>query len=403
MALRRGLWRRIDRRYIDPACLPELNAARAAAGLAPVAHFMPHLNAVADQSITLFPAWYAGTPPDWPKPLLRGGFPLFDPAPDTALAGEVRAFLAAGEAPVVITLGTFQRHGAPVLAQVVAAVRALGRRALVLAADQASLTVPLADDLLWRPYVPLRLLLPHAAALVHHGGIGTTAEALRAAVPQLVLPWAFDQFDNAQRVVALGTGQTLATRRLRPERLQSTLRAFAGLASHLGGLPKRRRHAGGRSGPGCALPAAVVGAGRCDLADRWSRQPRSAAPLQCVAAPVSEGLALIGTAAMPLSCAASPCSRLCHITRGSAMFQGIARCSRQRLSHTTTSPAVQRCSKVRGGWQAQSTRSSRKRSEASGVMPGMLCACRPISKDGRPVSGWTLTSGRSGTSATSMP
>jgi rhamnosyltransferase subunit B len=228
MALRRALWRRIDRRFIDPAPLPELNAARQAAGLAPVAHFMPHLNAVADQSITLFPSWFAGTPPDWPQPLLRGSFPLFEPSADHTLNREVLAFLARGEAPVVITLGTFQRHGGPLLAQLVAAVRALGRRSLVLAADRAQLPLPPADDLLWQPYVPLRLLLPHAAALVHHGGIGTTAEALRAGRPQLVLPWAFDQFDNAQRVVALGVALTLPTRRLHSGRLQPALRQLLG-------------------------------------------------------------------------------------------------------------------------------------------------------------------------------
>jgi len=224
MSWRRALWRRIDQRYIDPAALPELNVARAAAGLPPVPHFMPHLNAVADQSLTLFPAWYARSVPDWPRPLLRGSFPLFEPAADSVLGDEVCAFLAAGEPPVVVTLGTFQRHGAPLLARVVAAVRALGRRTLVLAADRAQLSLPAAGDLLWQPYVPLHLLLPRAAALVHHGGIGTTAEALRAAVPQLVLPWAFDQFDNAQRVLALGVGLTLPTRHLRDGRLRRALR-----------------------------------------------------------------------------------------------------------------------------------------------------------------------------------
>ena len=54
--------------------------------------------------------------------------------------------------------------------------------------------------MLWLPYVPLRALLPRCAALVHHGGIGTTAEALRAGVPQVIVPLAYDQFDNAARV-----------------------------------------------------------------------------------------------------------------------------------------------------------------------------------------------------------
>lgn len=224
MALRRRLWRRIDRRFIDPAPLPELNAARRALGLPPVAHFMPHLQTVADQSITLFPEWFAGSAPDWPQPLLRGSFPLFEPPRAAGLPAEVATFMANGTAPVVVTLGTFQRHGGAMLSQVVQAARALGRRTVVLAAEREQLNLPPAADLLWQPYLPLGDLLPGSAALVHHGGIGTTAEALRAGVPQLVLPWAFDQFDNAQRVRTLGAGFTLPSRRLRAERLQRSLR-----------------------------------------------------------------------------------------------------------------------------------------------------------------------------------
>ena len=223
MALRRRLWRRIDRRFIDPAPLPELNAARLALGLAAVPHLMPHLQAVADQSITLFPHWFATSAPDWPQPLLRGSFPLFEPPGEAELPAEVQAFLAAGAAPVVVTLGTFQRHGGAMLAQVVEAARALGRRSVVLAADREQLPLQPAADLLWQPYLPLHRLLPLSAALVHHGGIGTTAEALRAAVPQLVLPWAFDQFDNAQRVRAMGVGLTLPSKRLRPGLLRRAL------------------------------------------------------------------------------------------------------------------------------------------------------------------------------------
>lgn len=223
LALRQAMWRRVDRRFIDPAPLPDLNAARQAAGLPPVPHFMPHLQDVADRSVTLFPPWYAPTQPDWPQHLLRGSFPLFEPPGESELPAEVKDFIARGSAPVVVTLGTFQRHGSAQLAQVVEAARALGRRTVVLAAERAQLPLPDAADLLWQPYLPLQQLLPFSAALVHHGGIGTTSEALRAAVPQLVLPWAFDQFDNAQRVRHLGVGQTLSPRRLRAVPLQRAL------------------------------------------------------------------------------------------------------------------------------------------------------------------------------------
>jgi rhamnosyltransferase subunit B len=77
--------------------------------------------------------------------------------------------------------------------------------------------------MLWQDYVPLRTLLPHAAALVHHGGIGTTAEALRAGTPQLVVPLAHDQFDNGARVTALGVGASLPAGRLNEGRLVRAL------------------------------------------------------------------------------------------------------------------------------------------------------------------------------------
>ncbi len=63
--------------------------------------------------------------------------------------------------------------------------------------------------LLKRRYVPLAALLPRCRALVHHGGIGTASLAYAAGVPQVVTPFAHDQFDNAQRVAASGCGVRL--------------------------------------------------------------------------------------------------------------------------------------------------------------------------------------------------
>jgi rhamnosyltransferase subunit B len=90
----------------------------------------------------------------------------------------------------------------------------LERRAIFLTPNRAQVPAALPPSVLWQQYLPLKKLLPHAAALIHHGGIGTTAEALRAGVPQLVVPLAFDQFDNGARVAAFGVGLTLPHARL---------------------------------------------------------------------------------------------------------------------------------------------------------------------------------------------
>ena len=59
-------------------------------------------------------------------------------------------------------------------------------------------------------------LLPHCAAIVHHGGVGTTAQGFAAGIPQLIMPMAFDQPDNAARAIRLGVARAIAPRAFRP-------------------------------------------------------------------------------------------------------------------------------------------------------------------------------------------
>jgi UDP:flavonoid glycosyltransferase YjiC (YdhE family) len=66
-------------------------------------------------------------------------------------------------------------------------------------------------------------LFPRCAAVFHHGGVGTTARALAAGTPQLILPLAFDQMDNAARVRRLGAGQDLRSRSARPAEIARAL------------------------------------------------------------------------------------------------------------------------------------------------------------------------------------
>jgi rhamnosyltransferase subunit B len=226
LGARRWLWRRIGARLIDPIALPEVNAARGAHGLAPVDSLLGHIKSVPDLSIVLFPEWFGATQPDWPQPLLRADFPLYDPHPGAAFSPELVHFLGAGDAPLIFTPGTGNLQAAAYFDAAVNAVETLGRRAIFLTPHAAQIPTALPANVLWQAYLPLRALLPHAAALIHHGGIGTTAEALRAGTPQLIVPFAHDQFDNGARVAGLGAGLVLPNAKLTPSRLTRALRSL---------------------------------------------------------------------------------------------------------------------------------------------------------------------------------
>jgi rhamnosyltransferase subunit B len=191
-----------------------------------VAHFFEHIYGTADQSVTLFPDWFTATPPDWPQPLHSAHFQLYDPQQGQILPAELQAFLADGEAPLVFTPGSGNRHAQAYFTQALKAAQALGRRAIFLTPYREQIATVLPPSVFWQSYVPLSALLPHVAVLIHHGGIGTTAEALRAGTPQLVVPLAFDQFDNAARVCRLGAGATLSLGAVRRGRLTVALRAL---------------------------------------------------------------------------------------------------------------------------------------------------------------------------------
>lgn len=254
LGLRRWLLRRLAASFIDPVALDEVNAARTARGMPRVAGMLGYLFGVPDLSVTLFPEWFAPTRPDWPRPLVRAGFPLFDPKPDAPLSPELERFLAAGQGarqdkPVAFTHGTGNTQARAYFEHAGKAVQRLGLRAIFLTPHREQLPPDLPPAILWQDYVPLRRLLPHLALLAHHGGIGTTAESLRAGVPQLVVPLAHDQFDNAARVAALGAGAGLPAAKLDDARLARTLERM--LADD--GLAGRCLEISRRFAPGQAL------------------------------------------------------------------------------------------------------------------------------------------------------
>jgi rhamnosyltransferase subunit B len=86
-------------------------------------------------------------------------------------------------------------------------VRRLGVRAMLVTNFPQQLPRDLPSGVRAFGYLPFGRVLPHAALMVYHGGIGTLAQTVKAGIPHLVVPSAHDQFDNGWRIGRLGLGR----------------------------------------------------------------------------------------------------------------------------------------------------------------------------------------------------
>ena len=185
------------------------------------------------------------------------GFPFFDSQQggEESLDPILTEFLMEGPAPVVFTLGTFAVHGAgQFYEQAAAAARLLGVRAVLLTGETSGVIVD--GPIIRCGYVPHSLLFPHAAVIVHHGGVGTTGQALRAGKPQLIVAHMGDQSDHAYRIKRMGLGLSLKASRFTVARAMPILRQLLGTPS----FHERARAAGafikqenGREGAASAI------------------------------------------------------------------------------------------------------------------------------------------------------
>jgi UDP:flavonoid glycosyltransferase YjiC (YdhE family) len=158
--------------------------------------------------LALFAAALAEPQPDWPKNTVQTGFAFYDGNAGDADLSQLASFLAAGEAPVVFTLGSTAvacpGNFYPASQE---AILKLGKRALLIGAHDFESR---SNQILAVPYLPYSRVFEHASVIVHQGGSGTTGQALRAGRPMLIVPFGWDQPDNALRVKRLGVGLSLA-------------------------------------------------------------------------------------------------------------------------------------------------------------------------------------------------
>lgn len=164
-------------------------------------------------TLAMFPDCFATAQDDWPPNTTMTGFPLLS----TEIAEReelesLQVFIDAGEAPIVFALGSSAVNIAGDFYIVSAAVtRRLKQRAVLVYGkldDQVKDIEP-DDDIFIINYVAYDKLFPQASLIVHQGGIGTLAQSMAAQSPLLIVPFGFDQFDNAERIEQLGIGKYL--------------------------------------------------------------------------------------------------------------------------------------------------------------------------------------------------
>jgi vancomycin aglycone glucosyltransferase len=144
-------------------------------------------------------------------------------ADSTPLPADLEAFLGRGEPPVFVGFGSMPAsndaaHG------LIAAARAAGRRVIVSRGWADLELIDGAPDCIAVGEVSYDILFPRVAAVVHHGGAGTTAVAARAGVPQIITPMFGDQFYWASRIVDLGVGATTPHATMTEEFITSSFR-----------------------------------------------------------------------------------------------------------------------------------------------------------------------------------
>jgi UDP:flavonoid glycosyltransferase YjiC (YdhE family) len=223
---KRLMFRLGDKWLLDPILGPAINGFRKELGLPPVRRLLTEWIHSPDRVIGMFPDWYAPPASDWPSQTRLTGFPLYDERDVKPLSEDARAFLDTGPAPVVVTFGSAMRFAKPYFAVAADALRSLGRRGVFLTTYREQVPDNLPAHVVHFDYEPLSQLLPRASALVHHGGIGTAAQGLAAGVPQLVMPLAHDQPDNADRLRRLGVGRALRPKRFTAANLVRELTAL---------------------------------------------------------------------------------------------------------------------------------------------------------------------------------
>jgi len=206
----RGVFSLIDALLLDKLFAPNINRFRQSLGLPAIKKIFGGWMHSPQKNLGLFPEWFAQPQRDWPPQTQLTSFVYYDQQDgNEELPKELENFLNAGSAPIIFTAGTAMKHGSQFFLDCIEACQKLGQRGVLLTQHPEQLPAELPEGIQHFAYLPFSQILPRALALVHHGGIGTTAQAIAAGIPQVIRPMAHDQPDTAARIEKLGIGVSL--------------------------------------------------------------------------------------------------------------------------------------------------------------------------------------------------
>jgi rhamnosyltransferase subunit B len=224
---RAGVWWFFDK-LTDMFLAPPINKLRKKVGLPKVRKIIRQWIHSPDQVIGLFPSWFAESQPDWPDNVALTNFIFFDESDKKPMPPELEKFIDRGDPPVVFTTGTGINDAVSFFNESAKACDILNTRGVFISQHSEQIPNNLPINIHYCEYAPFSKLFPSSSAVVHHGGIGTCAQALRAGIPQLITPFGMDQPDNSLRLEALGVSAELRMKQYKSSIASKKLRILLG-------------------------------------------------------------------------------------------------------------------------------------------------------------------------------
>lgn len=179
-----------------------------------------------DQKLAFYPKWFDTSARSiWGSPG-PSEFVFYKNDDQAPLSAELEQFITNGEPPIAFTFGSYTTTHHTLFNIATKVCQQLGKRAIFLTKYPEQLPNPLPEHIFHASYVSLQKLLPKVCLFVHHGGIGTLAQGLRAGIPHITCPMAYDQFDNAKTLESLNVSQTVKMENMNQDNLYQAIKSI---------------------------------------------------------------------------------------------------------------------------------------------------------------------------------